>query len=70
MQGEISLIRSILERLVRNVTFRRRLPSECGGAAIVVSPDSALQFIKPSYSEGVRSVLSQASHLLRGVARI
>ncbi len=41
-------IRRFFEFAFRNTTFRRKLPKEFGSAAIYVTPDSALQFLKPS----------------------
>ena len=41
------MVRSLVERLVRNSFFRRRLPREFGRAYLYVSADSGLQFLKP-----------------------
>lgn len=41
-------IRRVVERSSRHIRFRRRLPKEVGGGPIVVSPDSALQFLDPT----------------------
>ncbi len=38
------LLRSLAERLSRNVVLRRRLPSDLGGSVIYVTPDSALRY--------------------------
>lgn len=41
-------LRRFLELASRNRIFRRKLPGEFGSAVVYVSPDSALQFLKPS----------------------
>jgi FkbM family methyltransferase len=43
----LPMVRSLVEKLVRNSFFRRRLPGEFGRAHIYVSADSGLQFLKP-----------------------
>lgn len=48
--------RRIAELLLRNRVFRRKLPREFGGAVIYVTPDSALQYIKPSLSNQSMSI--------------
>ncbi|MBD3408792.1 MAG: FkbM family methyltransferase [Ignavibacteriales bacterium] len=40
------MIRKIVERLGRGRTFKRRLPSDFNGAALVVSPDAQLKYLK------------------------
>lgn len=55
------MVRSILQRLSRNVVLKRRLPSEFGGYPLYVSPDSALHYWKPG--------LENADPELMGVAR-
>jgi FkbM family methyltransferase len=42
--------RRILERLVRDKSFRRRLPAEFGRRPIWVSPDARLRFLRPGRS--------------------
>jgi len=39
--------RTLVERLSRGKTFWRRLPAEFGHAPLLVSPDAALQLLKP-----------------------
>lgn len=43
-------IRTPLERLSRNVSFRRHLPSDLGAVPIIVTPSAALSFWKPRLS--------------------
>ena len=59
------MVRSLAEKMARGIVFRRRLPPEVGRSLLWVSPDSALQFLKPKYSEGLRGALAQASSLVR-----
>lgn len=40
------MIRTILERLVRGKTLKRRLPKEFGSTPIYVAPDSQLKYLK------------------------
>ncbi|MEL6338654.1 MAG: FkbM family methyltransferase [Myxococcota bacterium] len=40
-------LRSIAERLSRNVVLRRRLPSSLGGTTVFVSPDARLRYWHP-----------------------
>jgi|SRR5579864_4727209 len=42
------MLRSLAERLSRGVVLRRRLPRDLGGHLIYVTPDSALNFWRPS----------------------
>src|SRR5579864_6829132 len=41
------MLRTLAERLSRNVVFRRRLPGDLGGHFIYVTPESALNFWYP-----------------------
>lgn len=43
-------IRRFLEVALRNLVLRRKLPAEFGRLSIFVTPDSALQFLKPGLS--------------------
>ena len=42
------MLRSLAERLSRNIVLRRRLPRDLGGHSIYVTPESALRFWYPS----------------------
>lgn len=62
-----NMVRRFLELAFRNTTFRRKLPSEFGGATIYVTPDSALQFLKPSLAS--QSMSAPLLSLTRGVVQ-
>ena len=65
-------IRRFFELAFRNTTFRRKLPKEFGSSTIYVTPDSALQFLKPSLASQsmsapllalTRSVVEPGDHI-------
>lgn len=41
------MLRTLLERLGRGMTFKRRLPAEFGRTPLFVSPDAQLKYLKP-----------------------
>jgi FkbM family methyltransferase len=41
------MLRTLAERLSRNIVLRRRLPGDLGGQCIYVTPESALNFWRP-----------------------
>lgn len=45
------MFRSVLERVSRGIVFRRRLPANFGRRPFLVTPDSALAYLKPGFSE-------------------
>jgi FkbM family methyltransferase len=57
------MLRSLAERLSRNVVLRRRLPGDLGGHVIYVTPESALNFWYPSLE------LADTGHLMDTVRR-
>jgi FkbM family methyltransferase len=57
------MLRSLAERLSRNVVLRRRLPRDLGGHFIYVTPESALNFWYPSLER------ADTGHLMDTVRR-
>jgi FkbM family methyltransferase len=59
------MIRRLARGISRNVVLRRRLPPEFGKVPILVSPDSALAYWKPSLTSVDPHLLSMARELVR-----
>lgn len=53
-----SMIRSLIEKLCRGRAIRRRLPRGFGSRPIYLSPDSALQYLKPNWAAQSKDLLS------------
>lgn len=58
------MIRSLLERLSRGKSFRRRLPSEFSSRCLYVSPDSALSYLIPKWDSGALQLMSVAKRFI------
>lgn len=54
------MIYSLIERLFRNRAIRRRLPKTFGSRRLWLSPDSAMQYLKPNWSQSSSQLLSAA----------
>jgi FkbM family methyltransferase len=54
------MLRSFVERMSRGRSFRTRLPPAFGGRSLVVSPDSALSFLKPNWQKLASDLLNVA----------
>lgn len=54
------MIRALIERLSRNRVMRRRLPPQFGSRMLAVSPDAALQYLKPDWTAGSKDLLAAA----------
>lgn len=50
------MIRSLLEKLARNKMVQRTLPN---GAKLYVSPDAALQYLKPAFGQDLTEIAKQ-----------
>jgi len=59
------MIRSLIERLAREKSFRRRLPAAFGARSLFVSPDSALGYLSPTWDMGSRQLLSAATRFVK-----
>ncbi|MFZ9880995.1 MAG: FkbM family methyltransferase [Phycisphaerales bacterium] len=57
-------VRLLLERIARGRVFRKRLPASFGGRPIYVSPDSALSYLKASWSAS-EDLFSAATRYVR-----
>jgi len=57
--------RRLLERISRNRTFKRLLPPDFGRAALYVSPDSQLKYLKPGIAGFDASLLENVKRLVR-----
>lgn len=56
------MLRRFLERLSRHKVVKRRLPPRFGGRGVFVSPDSALQYLKPNLESSNRELFEIAFH--------
>lgn len=61
----MSFIRTFAERASRNRSFKRSLPSGFGGAAVLVSPDSQLKYLKPGAAGFDAVLLERAKEFVR-----
>jgi FkbM family methyltransferase len=52
------MIRTMLEKLVRSRSLRRRLPSAFGKRRLHVSPDASLCYLKPNWTKSSESLFS------------
>jgi hypothetical protein len=59
-----SIFRSVLERMSRGRTFRRRLPSRFGSLPMYVTPDAALSYWTKSLDTFDPALLRAAEHLV------
>ena len=58
------MLRTLAERLSRNLSFRRRLPARFGGGAILVSPEGGLRYWRRSLEKIDPSLLNAAAELV------
>ena len=58
------MLRSLSERIARNIVFRRRLPADFGRRPFYVTPDSALAYLKPGFA-GFSDLITIASEYVR-----
>ncbi len=58
-------VRTLLERLARNRSWKRRLPAALGGRPIVVSPDAQLGLLKPGAAAFDADLLRVARERIR-----
>ena len=62
-----AMLRRIVERLCRWKVVRRRLPNRCGSRQMFISPDSALQYLKPNLESSNAELFDVAfNHVLPG----
>ena len=59
------VLRSLLERLSRGVVLKRRLPAECGGLALFVSPDASLKYWRRDLRKTDSALLDAAKSLVK-----
>lgn len=58
------MYRQLIERMARGWSFRRRLPSGFGSRCVYVSPDSALQYIRPVWGPHATQLMSVATRFV------
>ncbi len=61
----VTIMRTIVERLMRGVSFKRRLPAAFGRRPIIVSPDAQLKVLKPGPSAFDPGLMDAAQRLVR-----
>jgi FkbM family methyltransferase len=66
----VSTIRTVVERVSRGRTLRRRLPARVGGAVIYATPDAALRWLKPGEEAFDPELLDAAQELVGPGARV
>lgn len=59
------MIRSVLERISRNLVFKRRLPSRYGGCSLFVTPDAGLRYWRPDLGKVDPSLLDICAEIVR-----
>ena len=61
----VNFVRSIAERLLRNKSFIRHLPTEFDKARLWVTPDSQLKYLKPGTAGLDLNLLRSAAELIQ-----
>ena len=59
------MLRTLVERVFRDVAFTRRLPADVGGLSVYVSPDSQLKYLKLGEGAFDSSLLQLARDYIR-----